>query len=257
MNRVLGGVIATLVLVVAAVAAPAAAASGAPLDFLLKWGTPGSGAGQFDRPLFVAVDDVGNVYVTDNGNHRVQKFDANGNHIGGWGSYGSADGQFNAPRGIAFFDGNEADPANYVYVVDSLNHRVREVRHDGRLHHQVGDDGSGDGEFMVPSGIAVGPSGAVYVGDCRTIASRSSAPPARSSASGAATAPATASSAAPRGSPWTRRSGSTSPTPATRAACRCSLPAARTSTRGRASGPGRIRRSPPPGWQSARTATCT
>jgi hypothetical protein len=165
MNRVLGGVIATLVLVVAAVAAPAAAASGTPLSFLLKWGTPGSGAGQFDRPLFVAVDDVGSVYVTDNGNHRVQKFDANGNHIGGWGSYGPADGQFNAPRGIAFFDGNEADPANYVYVVDSLNHRVQKFSTTGALITKWGTMGTGDGEFMVPSGIAVGPSGAVYVGD--------------------------------------------------------------------------------------------
>ena len=165
MNRVLAGVVASLVLIVAVAAAPVAGASGAPLDFVLKWGTPGSGAGQFDRPSFVAVDDVGDVYVTDGGNHRVQKFDANGTLVGGWGSSGSADGQFSTPRGIAFFDGNEADPANYVYVVDSLNNRVEKFSTSGAFITKWGALGSGDGQFMAPSGIAVGPSGTVYVVD--------------------------------------------------------------------------------------------
>ena len=128
-------------------------------------GHAGSGSGQFDRPSFVAVDDVGNVYVTEGGNHRVQVFDANGNHIGGWGSSGSADGQFSTPRGFAFFDGNEADPANYAYVVDSLNSRVEKFSATGAFITKWDLLGSGDGQFLVPAGIAVGPSGDVYVVD--------------------------------------------------------------------------------------------
>jgi RHS repeat-associated protein len=41
--------------------------------FLTKWGSYGSGDGQFIDPWGVAVDTQG-IYVTDTGNHRIQKF---------------------------------------------------------------------------------------------------------------------------------------------------------------------------------------
>ena len=39
-----------------------------------KWGTEGTGPGQFDGPSGIAVASDGSVYVTDYFNHRVQKF---------------------------------------------------------------------------------------------------------------------------------------------------------------------------------------
>ena len=42
--------------------------------FLAKWGTQGSGDGQFYSPEGIAVDGTGNVYVADTGNNRVQVF---------------------------------------------------------------------------------------------------------------------------------------------------------------------------------------
>ncbi len=42
--------------------------------FLSKWGSPGYGDGQFQGPVFVAVDGSGNVFVTDGNSNRVQKF---------------------------------------------------------------------------------------------------------------------------------------------------------------------------------------
>jgi hypothetical protein len=46
-------------------------------NFLLAWGSEGSGNGQFNLPHGVAVDAAGNLYVADNFNHRIQKFTTN------------------------------------------------------------------------------------------------------------------------------------------------------------------------------------
>jgi sugar lactone lactonase YvrE len=165
MRRVLSIAFACIVLLILPLSAAAAPGSGSILVFQLKLGTPGTGAGQFDGPAFVAVDDAGDVYVTDAGNHRVQKFDDDGTFITQWGGYGSGVKQFNLPRGIAFYGGNEADPAHYVYVVDSLNNRIQKFTPSGGFLTKWGSMGQGDGEFLVPEGIAVGPSGNVYVVD--------------------------------------------------------------------------------------------
>src|SRR5262249_6858110 len=53
---------------------------------LSTFGSQGSGVGQFQTPVGVAVAPTnGTVYVADSGNARVQKFDPNGNFIAAWG----------------------------------------------------------------------------------------------------------------------------------------------------------------------------
>ena len=42
--------------------------------FVNKWGTNGTGDGQFTNPVGVAVASGGNVYVADEANNRIQKF---------------------------------------------------------------------------------------------------------------------------------------------------------------------------------------
>jgi DNA-binding beta-propeller fold protein YncE len=77
-------------------------------------------AGQLRSPWGIAVDGAGDVYVTDTGNHRVEKFDKEGNFITQWGGFGNGDGQFNFPYGIA------VDAKGSVFVIDSGNTRVQQ-----------------------------------------------------------------------------------------------------------------------------------
>mgnify|MGYP003377508166 CR=1 FL=1 len=48
--------------------------------FVRQWGTFGSGNGQFNLPIGVAVDTAGNVYVADTHNHRIQVFTIQGTY---------------------------------------------------------------------------------------------------------------------------------------------------------------------------------
>jgi DNA-binding beta-propeller fold protein YncE len=45
-------------------------------NYIIKWGTDGTGDSQFKTPHGVAIDTENNVYVTDMDNFRVQKFDS-------------------------------------------------------------------------------------------------------------------------------------------------------------------------------------
>ena len=51
-------------------------------------GGSGTGDGQFNRPNGVAVDSLGNVYVADSYNQRIQKFTGSGAFITKWGITG-------------------------------------------------------------------------------------------------------------------------------------------------------------------------
>ena len=69
-----------LVLLCAAVPAVSAAET---YVVTATWGTNGSGDGQLHYPEDIALDAAGNVYVTDGGNHRFEKFTSNGTFVMG------------------------------------------------------------------------------------------------------------------------------------------------------------------------------
>jgi DNA-binding beta-propeller fold protein YncE len=89
-------------------------------EFVKKWGSKGTREGQFTVPYSVDVDSKGDVWVADRGNHRIQKFNKDGNFIFKFGTFGSKEGQFNNPRQVAV-DIN----IKFFYVVDSKNNRIQ------------------------------------------------------------------------------------------------------------------------------------
>lgn len=132
-----------------------------------RWGKPGRGAsllhgGEFMAPMYgLCVDQQGALFVVDNGNNRIQKFDNAGNFIILWGNFGAANANFHNPTGMA------CDGKGDVWVVDTNNHRVQKF--DGKLGGYLmkfGSRGNGEGQFNAPWGIAVDRvRGFVYVVD--------------------------------------------------------------------------------------------
>lgn len=118
-------------------------------NVLQKFGSLGTGNGQFDTPFGVAVDLQGNILVADTANHRIQKFDSNFNFIRSWGSKGSGDGQFELAREIGI------DSQNRYHVVDEFNDRIQVFDEDGVFLYSYGSRGTGNGQFRLPQGIAI------------------------------------------------------------------------------------------------------
>jgi hypothetical protein len=130
----------------------------ASVSFVLKWGGPGSGDGEF-YVAGVAADTSGSIYVADLYNHRIQKFDSNGNFIAKWGHFGFGDGELYYPYALA------TDPSDNVYVADASNHRIQKFASNGTYLGKWGSFGSGDGEFNFPTSVTVDGSYNVYVSD--------------------------------------------------------------------------------------------
>lgn len=121
-------------------------------------------------PEGVAVDGSGTLHFADTANHAVRRVVAGEVvTLAGDGSAGFADGstpRFDHPTGIA------VDATGVVYVADRDNHAVRKLTPAGVVSTLAGDgspgfaDGSGgNARFASPWGIALDPSGTLWVAD--------------------------------------------------------------------------------------------
>ena len=89
-------------------------------------GSPaGTGDGEFNSPMGIAVDSDNNLYVADHFNDRVQKFDSAGVFVARWGTTGTEDGEFDGPVGIA------VDDSDQVYVSDHSGGRIQKFSSSG------------------------------------------------------------------------------------------------------------------------------
>ncbi|MBO48509.1 MAG: hypothetical protein CL686_00040, partial [Candidatus Nitrosopelagicus sp.] len=128
-------------------------------DFELDWGKSGiAKPGSFLSPQNLAIDSENNVYVTDLGNSRVQKFNSTGEFLTEWGTRGSNDGEFGHPTGIAI-------SGEFVFVVDNKNHNVQKFDLDGNFVSKWGSFGNNNGSFKSPRGITISEDSFVYVVD--------------------------------------------------------------------------------------------
>jgi DNA-binding beta-propeller fold protein YncE len=119
-------------------------------------GGRGTGKGQFDTPRGLALDSLGNIFVADTNNGRIEKFSPGGVFIATMGRRGIGYGEFGEPNGIAI------DRAGNIYVSEASNHRIQELAPDGSFLAELKGPDPG---FYGPRKIAIGPDDAIYVVD--------------------------------------------------------------------------------------------
>jgi DNA-binding beta-propeller fold protein YncE len=124
-----------------------------------RFGEPGSGPGQFNRPTDLAVSSVGEILVCDALNFRVQIFSADGRFVRDFGAPGDSPGFFSRPRSLA------VDSDNNIYVLDSLFDNVQIFDYQGRLLLDFGGHGRQQGRFWMPSAIHIDRNDRIYVAD--------------------------------------------------------------------------------------------
>ncbi len=118
-------------------------------------GGPGSVEGRFATPRATAWDPRGFLYVVDK-TARIQKFDADGKFILKWSTPASEKGR---PTGMI------VDGKGELLVADTHYHRILRYSPDGVLLSEFGSEGSGPGQFLYPTNIAIGPDGSLYISE--------------------------------------------------------------------------------------------
>ena len=166
-----------------------------------KFGSYGSGNGQFNHPAGVAFDNDNHLYVADYWNHRIQKFTVDSVYLLQFGRESSGNGKLKYPRGLTVHNGKvyvsdnnhkrisvfqtdgiflhnigtgqldspfdvAIDGNNQLLVIDSAHHCIYTFTLDGDYVGKFGTYGTSSGQLNKPYGFAVDLHGFIFVADC-------------------------------------------------------------------------------------------
>jgi DNA-binding beta-propeller fold protein YncE len=120
-------------------------------------GKHGAGDGEFNYPTEVRLNGP-DLVVVDAMNFRVQVLDRSGEFKYAIGRIDDSVGGMFRPKGISF------DSEGHLYVVDGLWGVVQVFNGEGQLLYYFGN-GTGEGEFQLPTGLQIDKNDRVYVVD--------------------------------------------------------------------------------------------
>jgi DNA-binding beta-propeller fold protein YncE len=161
---------------------------------LVEWPAPATNAAGFPaawnliQTSGVAVTARGTVLVLHRGAHPVLEFDTNGKFLRSWGDGMFSEGKVAAmakaywapdrsrysaeygPPGCTSCGGHSVrvDPQGTIWLVDATGHVIYKTNQDGKELMRLGTRGvagAGPSHFNLPTDIAFGPNGDLYVTD--------------------------------------------------------------------------------------------
>ena len=124
-----------------------------------------SAANQLTSPNGVAVDAIGNIYVADFYNNRIQKWAPgaiSGTTVAGGNGAGYGANQLNSPTGVV------VDAVGDIYIADQANHRIQKWVQGANSGITIAGGngyGSAANQLHLPSEIALDLAGNIYVLD--------------------------------------------------------------------------------------------
>lgn len=132
---------------------------------------------QLNNPQDVAFDAAGNMYISDNLNHRIRKVTTTGtiSTFAGTGSLGfSGDGGAATAARLKYPYGLQIDAYDNMYIADGGNNRIRKIKPSGIISTVAGTSSfgfSGDGgpataaQLNSPGATSKDASGNLYISD--------------------------------------------------------------------------------------------
>jgi DNA-binding beta-propeller fold protein YncE len=120
------------------------------------------GQGLFKVPHGLRADRQGHIWTTDNGNHVVREFTADGKLLATIGEVdvaGAGPAHFHSPDDIVISSKGD------LFVADSGNGRIVHLSRDGKFIAEWGRKGSGPSEFKMAHGLAIDQNDRIYVAD--------------------------------------------------------------------------------------------
>jgi len=119
----------------------------------------GWSSSSFDKPTGIATDGV-NIYVSDFGNHRIQRFDRDFNYISSLSTRDTSDviSRFGYPLDVALSEIGD------LFILDGENIRVMKFNSQGIFERAFGDINAGKGKLQNPMKL-VATNYRIYVGD--------------------------------------------------------------------------------------------
>jgi DNA-binding beta-propeller fold protein YncE len=112
--------------------------------YLSAFGTLGEGDGQLKEPNGIILDKTGLIYVTDALNHKLVKYDADGNFLKEW---KNPEVGFYGPRDMAWGSNG------MLYIIDQGHTRIAIFDPVAGTFTMFGTSGSGDGQFNESTGL--------------------------------------------------------------------------------------------------------
>ena len=133
-------------------------------ELLERWGTYGTGSGQFIYPTGIVQAPDGTYYISEYGvdAERVQVFAQDRSVLREWGHQGDGPGEFSRAMAI------ERSAEGNLFVADTANHRVQCFDESGTLLRIIGAMGKAEGDLSYPYDLSLAADGSLFVAEYGT-----------------------------------------------------------------------------------------
>ena len=132
-------------------------------NFIKEWGRIGTRPGEFRTPHALAFDSEGRLFVADRGNHRIQIFDQEGNHLDDYVQFSRVSGLFITPDDDLYAIDSESTPNNHPDWLNGI--RIGHASRDEVTAFIPPHESDRNPQGTAGEGVAVIADGTIFVAE--------------------------------------------------------------------------------------------